>query len=82
MFGMMDSNRDGKLQPVEIQRVLDIFTKALKASQEEPLSSEDWMDLTAELRPPGGGRPPNGPDGNAPGQPPRGPQPKNPPPPQ
>lgn len=62
MFGMLDSNRDGKLQTAEIQRAIDAFKKALEASREEDLTAEDWRDVVDELRP-AGDRPPGQPGG-------------------
>ncbi|UCD27615.1 MAG: hypothetical protein JSV03_10925 [Planctomycetota bacterium] len=49
-FGMLDTNRDGKIQKAEIQRVRDILTQALTEVGDEELTREQLVKIMRKLR--------------------------------
>ena len=56
LFRLMDTNRDGKLQPAEIGRIIDVLKAAQDASQKADLTPEEWSKFAEQLRPRGGGK--------------------------
>ncbi len=51
LFRVVDRNQDGKLQPQEIGRFIDVLTKAQEGSKKADLTPEEWSKYLEELRP-------------------------------
>jgi hypothetical protein len=48
---MLDRNQDGKLQPAEIGRLIDLLTRAQVESKQADLTPEQWSKYLEQMRP-------------------------------